>query len=91
MCVFTSQLIGENNRGAQGCELPALTAAVQPACARPANPTHPTMLDRNWNNGFFLHTQYRGDAFVELIDRELHLIVRHEYPATLLRPGATDA
>lgn len=63
--------------------IPALTAAVHPLRAQ-REPTDTDKLDRNWRDGFFLHTQHRGDAFVELRDRDLRLVVRNKYPRSLL-------
>ncbi len=62
--------------------IPALTAAVQ-ALRRVRQPGE-DKLDRNWREGFFLNTEERGAAYVELPDRELRLVVRHGYPANLL-------
>lgn len=82
MCLFASEISGKVISVPKGV-VPALTAAVHPLRQlRVAD--DPDKLDRNWNTGFFLHTQFRGDAFVELRDRELLVVVRHEYPALLL-------
>ena len=63
--------------------IPALTAAVHPLRAV-RDTTAADKLDRNWRDGFFLDTALRGDAFVELNDRDLRLIVRDKYPSNLL-------
>ncbi|WP_029631472.1 leucine-rich repeat domain-containing protein [Zavarzinella formosa] len=83
VCVFASGQSGKDISPPKGL-MPALTAAVHPLRSA-RDPGDADQLDRNWNNGFFLHTQSRGDAFVELIDRELRLVVRDEYPALLLQ------
>ncbi|MEK6257634.1 MAG: leucine-rich repeat domain-containing protein [Planctomycetota bacterium] len=83
VCVFTSDQTKKVIAAPKGM-MPALTAAVHPLRQR-HDPEDPDKLDRNWNSGFFLHTQNRGDAYVELNDRELQLVVRHEYPAMLLK------
>jgi Leucine-rich repeat (LRR) protein len=83
VCVFTSEQTKKVIATPKGM-MPALTAAVHPLRKRHES-ADPDKLDRNWNSGFFLHTQSRGDAYVELIDRELRLVVRHDYPSLLLR------
>jgi len=62
--------------------IPALTAAVH-SLRRMRQPGE-DKLDRSWRDGFFLDTELRGAAYVELPDRELRLVVRNEYPANLL-------
>lgn len=65
--------------------IPALTAAVHPL-RRIQNPEPlDDKLDRNWRDGFFLDTALRGTAFVELLDRDLRIVVRDKYPADLSR------
>ena len=65
--------------------VPVLTAAVHPLrriqCPKPTD----DKLDQNWRDGFFLDTALRGTAFVELQDRDLRIVVRHKYPASLLQ------
>ncbi|MEK7950212.1 COR domain-containing protein [Luteolibacter soli] len=63
--------------------IPALTAAVHPL-RRVRDPEASDALDRNWRDGFFLDTEHRGAAYVELLDRNLQIIVRDKYPANLL-------
>ena len=82
VCLFTSEQSRKVIAAPKGV-MPALTAAVHPL-RQARDPNNRDKLDRNWNNGFFLHTQSRGDAYVELIDRELQFVVRHEYPSLLL-------
>lgn len=63
--------------------IPALTAAVH-SLRRAQNPARNwDNLDRNWRDGFFLETERRGTAFVELRDRDLHIVVRAAYPREL--------
>ena len=83
ICVFASEQTRKQIAFPKGM-MPALTAAVHPLRQRRIE-DDPDKLDRNWNNGFFLNTQCRGDAYVELLDRELLLVVRHEYPELLLK------
>jgi hypothetical protein len=65
--------------------IPALTAAVHPLRRiRDTSPDSDT-LDRNWREGFFLDTARRGSAFVELEDRDLHIVARDNYPAVLVK------
>lgn len=64
--------------------IPALTAAVHPLRKlEPAGAAKQDKLDRNWRDGFFLDTELRGEAFVELADRDLRIVVRDEYPKNL--------
>ncbi len=83
VCVMTSAETGKVIAFPKGL-IPALTAAIHPLRQRRAD-DDPDRLDRNWNNGFFLSTQHRGAAHVELIDRELRMTARHEYPQLLLK------
>jgi hypothetical protein len=82
ICVMTAEETKKQIAFPKGL-LPALTAAIHPLRQRRLE-YDGDQLDRNWNNGFFLNTQHRGAAFVELLDRELHLVVRHTYPRSLL-------
>lgn len=82
VCVFTSEQTRKMIESPKGL-IPALTAAVHPLRQR-RDHDDPDKLDRNWNNGFFLNTQSRGDAYVELVDRELRIVVRHGHPKLLL-------
>jgi hypothetical protein len=65
--------------------IPVLTAAVHPL-RRIQDPSIVSdTLDRNWREGFFLDTARRGSAFVELEDRDLHIVTRDNYPADLIK------
>lgn len=81
LCIFTSASTRKGMAIPNGL-VPAFTAAVHPL-RQARKPDDPDKLDRNWNSGFFLHTEHRGDAFVEQQDRELHFITRHTYPRLL--------
>ena len=63
--------------------IPALTAAVHPLRRIQNLEDEVDTLDRNWRDGFFLETERRGTAFVELRDRDLHIVVRDRYPRDL--------
>ncbi len=63
--------------------IPALTAAVHPLRRVQRPDAAVDHLDRNWRQGFFLDSAFRGTAFVELQDRDLHVVVRDKYPADL--------
>jgi hypothetical protein len=66
--------------------IPALTAAVHPLRRveeREASPAPKDTLDQNWRDGFFLDSALRGTAFVELLDRDLRIVVRDKYPSNL--------
>jgi hypothetical protein len=66
--------------------IPALTAAVHPLRRveeREASTAVKDTLDQNWRDGFFLDSALRGEAFVELLDRDLRIVVRDKYPSNL--------
>ena len=66
--------------------IPALTAAVHPlrrVDEREASTAVKDSLDQNWRDGFFLDSALRGTAFVELLDRDLRIVVRDKYPSNL--------
>ena len=66
--------------------IPALTAAVHPLRRveeREASTAVKDTLDQNWRDGFFLDSALRGEAFVELLDRDLRIVVRDKYPSDL--------
>lgn len=65
--------------------IPALTAAVHPLRRIQDLGSSNDRLDRNWREGFFLDTARRGSAFVELVDRDLQIVVRHSYPRDLCK------
>ena len=81
LCIFTSASTRKGIAIPKGL-VPAFTAAVH-SLRQARDSADPDKLDRNWNSGFFLHTEHRGDAFVEQQDRELHFITRHTYPRML--------
>ncbi|MFT3786180.1 MAG: leucine-rich repeat domain-containing protein [Tepidisphaeraceae bacterium] len=60
--------------------IPALTAAMHPERYRGRTDNFNT----NWKGGFFLSTELRGDAYVELVDRRLWIEVRDRYPNLLI-------
>jgi hypothetical protein len=66
--------------------VPVLTAATYPL-RRELGLRNSDRLDRNWRTGLFLDTALRGAAFIEYDSpsRELRIVVRHGYPATLLQ------
>jgi len=66
--------------------IPALTAAVHPLRRledREVSSALKDTLDQNWRDGFFLDSALRGTAFVELLDRDLRIVVRDKYPSDL--------
>jgi hypothetical protein len=65
--------------------IPVLTAAVHPLRRIQEPSADADTLDRNWREGFFLDTARRGSAFVELEDRDLHIVTRDIYPADLAK------